>query len=157
VKVLDYVIPAARRVSVKSGIYIEQESSTQHTHMHTGLDEAILGGGGGDEGGGNPEEDAARLASLLANGAHGLLGSSAGEALAARSDAFQSEGIEDILKSRTQKRQLGGRAGNTFSTAQFAADDVNAAFRTDVMPDDDEGGEAVAGEKLAVTCRGWIG
>lgn len=36
-----------------------------------------------------------------------------------QSSAFQSEGIDQILSGRTEKRQLGGRAGNSFSVATF--------------------------------------
>lgn len=34
--------------------------------------------------------------------------------------AFAAEGIDQILQGRTEKRQIGGRAGNTFSVATFA-------------------------------------
>jgi hypothetical protein len=33
---------------------------------------------------------------------------------------FVAEGIDQILQGRTEKRQIGGRAGNTFSVATFA-------------------------------------
>ena len=33
------------------------------------------------------------------------------------------QNIDEILAGRTQKRQLGSRAGNTFSTATFAAEE----------------------------------
>jgi chromodomain-helicase-DNA-binding protein 7 len=35
--------------------------------------------------------------------------------------AFASEDIDQILTARTEKRQIGSRAGNTFSVATFAA------------------------------------
>lgn len=37
-----------------------------------------------------------------------------------QSGAFAAEGIDQILQGRTEKRQIGGRAGNTFSVATFA-------------------------------------
>lgn len=37
-----------------------------------------------------------------------------------QSGAFAAEGIDEILQGRTEKRQIGGRAGNTFSVATFA-------------------------------------
>lgn len=46
--------------------------------LRYGLDEAILGGGAKEDEG-DPEEDAKRLASLLAHGAHGLMSTSAKE------------------------------------------------------------------------------
>lgn len=36
-------------------------------------------------------------------------------------EAFEEEGIDQILSGRTEKRQIGGRAGNSFSVATFAA------------------------------------
>jgi hypothetical protein len=35
---------------------------------------------------------------------------------------FVAEGIDQILQGRTEKRQIGGRAGNTFSVATFGVD-----------------------------------
>ena len=85
-----------------------------------GLDEAILGGLGSlgvvPEGGGNPEYDGARIAALLKHGAHCLKDEDKANE---ETDAFLSEDIEQILKGRTEKRQIGGRAGNTFSVATF--------------------------------------
>ncbi len=40
--------------------------------------------------------------------------------VADKASEFQGEDIEQILQARTEKRQLGGRAGNTFSTAKFS-------------------------------------
>ena len=114
-----------------------------------GLDEAILGtmpggggGGGGSPGGrkgdggadapaghGDPEAHAGRIAALLKHGAHRL--DAAGEAAAAAAgQAFEAEGIDQILAGRTEKRSVGagrGGAGNTFSVATFAADGEGAA------------------------------
>ncbi|EFJ48862.1 hypothetical protein VOLCADRAFT_117484, partial [Volvox carteri f. nagariensis] len=86
-----------------------------------GLDEAILGFSGGSD----PESDSARIAELLRHGAHGLLADM--EAGLRQGEAFASEDINQILAARTEKRQIGSRAGNTFSVATFAADDGGAA------------------------------
>ncbi|KAJ9515881.1 hypothetical protein QJQ45_016934, partial [Haematococcus lacustris] len=96
------------------------------------MDEAILGGPDAGSGG-DPEADAERLAVLLAQGAHALLAPAAPQATAPdlpgegaegagiKDTAFQQEDIDTILQGRTEKRQLGSRAGNTFSVARFAA------------------------------------
>ena len=90
-----------------------------------GLDEAILGGigSGGRSGGGaggsdgNGEEmDGKKIADLLKHGAHCL---DQVEEAAAETNAFANEDIDEILKGRTEKRQIGARAGNTFSVATF--------------------------------------
>jgi len=39
---------------------------------------------------------------------------------------FVEEGIDQILSGRTEKRQIGGRAGNSFSVATFAAAEVRS-------------------------------
>ena len=88
-----------------------------------GLDEAILGGiagGGGDSGSnGGDELDGKKIAELLKHGAHCL---DKVEEANAETDAFASEDIDQILSGRTEKRQIGGRAGNTFSVATFAVE-----------------------------------
>lgn len=87
-----------------------------------GLDEAILGGiaGGNSNGsgrGGNGDElDGKKIAELLKHGAHCL---DKAEEANAETEAFASEDIDQILKGRTEKRQIGGRAGNSFSIATF--------------------------------------
>ncbi|KAG2440284.1 hypothetical protein HXX76_004395 [Chlamydomonas incerta] len=86
-----------------------------------GLDEAVLGFAAGAD----PEADSARIADLLRNGAHGLLGDQ--EAGAKKGEAFAGEDINQILEGRTERRQIGSRAGNTFSVATFALDDAAAA------------------------------
>jgi superfamily II DNA or RNA helicase len=94
-----------------------------------GLDEAILGGiaGGGASGsgaGGNGDElDGKKIAELLKHGAHCL---DKVEEADAETEAFASEDIDEILKGRTEKRQIGGRAGNTFSIATFEVGDGGA-------------------------------
>jgi chromodomain-helicase-DNA-binding protein 7 len=45
-------------------------------------------------------------------------------AAAKEGEAFLEEGIDQILSGRTEKRQIGGRAGNSFSVATFAAPEV---------------------------------
>ncbi|KAG2455048.1 hypothetical protein HYH02_000873 [Chlamydomonas schloesseri] len=83
-----------------------------------GLDEAVLGFAAGTD----PEADSARIADLLRNGAHGLLGDM--EAGAKKGEAFAGEDINQILEGRTERRQIGSRAGNTFSVATFVVDDA---------------------------------
>lgn len=85
-----------------------------------GLDEAILGYSHGSKAkdGGNPETDGKKIAELLKHGAHCL---AAMDAVQKETDAFASEDIDQILQGRTEKRQIGGRAGNTFSMATFDA------------------------------------
>lgn len=48
----------------------------------------------------------------------------AGEA-SAEERAFTEEGIDQILSGRTEKRQIGSRAGNSFSIATFAPSEVS--------------------------------
>ena len=106
-----------------------------------GLDEAILGGiaGGGAAGSGGDELDGKKIADLLKHGAHCL--DKVDEANA-ETEAFAEEDIDEILKGRTEKRQIGGRAGNTFSVATFAVEggegsgDVNGGG--DGRPTDDK-------------------
>ena len=58
-------------------------------------------------------------------GAHQIGGDDAeGGQTAREGEAFAEEGIDMILQNRTEKRQIGSRAGNSFSTATFAAPDV---------------------------------
>jgi hypothetical protein len=80
--------------------------------------------------GDNPENDAARIAQLLKQGAHalgdeGAGGGGGGGGGAGADGGFASEGIEQILEGRSEKRQLGTRKGNTFSTATFGAAAAN--------------------------------
>jgi SNF2 family DNA or RNA helicase len=95
-----------------------------------GLDEAILGGiagsgGSSGSGGGNSDElDGKKIAELLKHGAHCL---DKVEEANAETEAFASEDIDQILKGRTEKRQIGGRAGNNFSVATFEVEGANAA------------------------------
>ena len=81
----------------------------------TGLDEAILGSMNAKD----PEQNAAKIAALLQNGAHALVGEAASTKA---SEDFANADISEILAQRTEKRQIGSRAGNTFSTAQFTAE-----------------------------------
>ena len=94
-----------------------------------GLDEAILGGLGVKPGGdGNPEYDGKRISELLKHGAHCL---KSDENADKETDAFLSENIDEILSSRTEKRQIGGRAGNTFSVANFGEDKDTTSQKDD--------------------------
>lgn len=137
---------------VTRGTY-EQELFQSASRKY-GLDEAILGfsGGAGD----NPENDAARIAQLLKQGAHALAedgdggagaGGSGGGAAGAGGGGggFAAEGIEQILSGRSEKRQLGSRKGNTFSTATFGAGAGGGS-----AADDD------AYERAEQVC-GWVG
>ena len=40
-------------------------------------------------------------------------------------DAFAEEDIDQILAGRSEKRQIGSRKGNTFSTATFSTNEVS--------------------------------
>lgn len=86
--------------------------------MLTGLDEAILGNLGGSD----PEKDGKRITELLKFGAHSIMGQD--EAKARDGESFVKEDINAILAGRTEKRQIGSRAGNTFSTATFTVQEV---------------------------------
>jgi len=99
-----------------------EEHVFQISSKKYGLDEAILGGIGGPGGGlnacggGDPEADGKKIAALLKHGAHCITSMDAANQ---ETEAFASEDIDEILKGRTEKRQIGGRAGNTFSVATF--------------------------------------
>ena len=97
---------------------VPQRLQLNCAHICAGLDEAILGGMNSK----NPEEDANRIADLLKHGAHALVGKE--DEKAKEGQAFVAEDINEILAGRTEKRQIGSRAGNTFSTAHFAAGDA---------------------------------
>jgi chromodomain-helicase-DNA-binding protein 7 len=56
---------------------------------------------------------------LMHSALYALLDHVSSPLLAAQGGAFAAEGIEQILQGRTEKRQIGGRAGNTFSVATF--------------------------------------
>lgn len=94
-----------------------EEHVFQTSSRKYGLDEAILGGiGAPGANGGDPEADGKKIADLLKHGAHCL---AAMDAANKETEAFASEDIDQILNGRTEKRQIGGRAGNTFSVATF--------------------------------------
>ena len=90
-----------------------------------GLDEAVLGGGGAD-GGDAPQskksakEQAQRINELLKFGVHGALKDGSGE----EANAFAAEDIDEILSRRAEHREVGPRAGNSFSVATFGADEA---------------------------------
>lgn len=95
-----------------------EESVFQISTRKCGLEEAILGGIGSSGGSTDPEADSKKIAELLKHGAHCI---TMEEHHDAKTDAFASEGIEQILTGRTEKRQIGNRAGNTFSVATFGS------------------------------------
>ena len=94
-----------------------------------GLEEALLGAGASGEGG-DPTADAARLDELLKHGVMAFKD----EGAAAETARFCAEDIEDILTKRAERRQVGSRKGNTFSTATFVTDEP--------VPEAAEGGPA---------------
>lgn len=98
----------------------KQTSESDLVFVITGLDEAILGSMNVKD----PEQNSAKIASLLQNGAHAI---APDESNVKASEEFANENIDDILAQRTEKRQIGSRAGNTFSTAQFAVDETNVS------------------------------
>ena len=93
-----------------------------------GLDEAVLGGGGAADGDGgdapqskkSAKEQAQRINALLKFGVHGALKDGSGE----EANAFAAEDIDEILSRRAEHREVGPRAGNSFSVATFGADDA---------------------------------
>ena len=76
----------------------------------------------------DPEQNSATIAQLLKHGAHSFMGQE--DRKANEGEAFANEDITEILAQRTEKRQIGSRAGNTFSTAQFTADQPQASSCT---------------------------
>ena len=76
----------------------------------------------------NPEQSSAHIADLLKNGAHVHVAKD--DAKAQEGEDFAKEDITEILAQRTEKRQIGSRAGNTFSTAQFAAEETQVSSTT---------------------------
>ncbi|KAK9793449.1 hypothetical protein WJX73_007753 [Symbiochloris irregularis] len=109
----------------------------QSSSRKYGLDEAILGHMGGTD----PEKDGKRITELLKYGAHAIMAPEAEAAKAAVGEAFVQEDIAAILAGRTEKRQIGSRAGNTFSTATFSAQPIDLggkdaqSFWGGLMPD----------------------
>eukprot|EP00798_Chlamydomonas_sp_ICE-L_P018821 gene18821-25366_t len=89
-----------------------EENLFQTANRKYGLDEAILGF---SEKSVDPEADSKRITSLLRDGAHAIT------AFEHQSEEFQKEDIDQILAGRTEKRSIGGKAGNSFSVATFKA------------------------------------
>ncbi|MEW5309106.1 MAG: hypothetical protein WDW38_001015 [Sanguina aurantia] len=92
-----------------------EEHLFQTASRKYGLDEAILGFSAGTD----PETDSAHINELLKNGAHSLAVMDANES----GEKFASEDIEQILSGRTEKRQIGAKAGNSFSVARFVTEE----------------------------------
>ncbi|KAL3151223.1 hypothetical protein ABBQ38_013064 [Trebouxia sp. C0009 RCD-2024] len=88
-----------------------------------GLDEAILGSMNSC---GDPEQDGKKIADLLKYGAHSLVGRE--DDAKQEEEAFAAENIDQILAGRTEKRQIGNRKGNTFSTATFSSNEVTTRY-----------------------------
>jgi len=97
-----------------------EEAILASANRKYGLDEALLGGSAGGAGGEEEQlADVARIEGLLK---HGVMAFSA--AAEAESSRFVAEGIDDILSTRAERRQVGSRKGNTFSTATFVVDEA---------------------------------
>ncbi|CAG9464557.1 unnamed protein product [Pedinophyceae sp. YPF-701] len=97
-----------------------------------GLDTAVLGTMNSSDA---AKLDPAEVARMLREGVHAF--TDAGEGAEDRGEAFMAADIDAILQQKTEKRQIGSRAGNHFSTATFAADvDVgNKEYWESVLPD----------------------
>jgi chromodomain-helicase-DNA-binding protein 7 len=95
-----------------------EEAILKSASRKYGLDEALLGGdaAGAAE---DPLADVARIEGLLK---HGVMAFS--EQAVAETARFCAEGIDDILSTRAERRQVGSRKGNTFSTATFVVDEA---------------------------------
>ena len=95
-----------------------EECLLKSANRKQGLEEALLGTSSGGDGDECEPKDTATIQRLLNNGAVAM--SEAAEAEGAR---FCAEGIEEILARRVERRQIGSRKGNLFSTARFADDE----------------------------------
>ena len=87
-----------------------------------GLDEAILGNNQSEK---DPEGDKKAVESLLKKGAHVLLND---DGTVDEGQSFCDANIDQILESNTETRAVGGKAGNTFSVANFAAEAEDFAW-----------------------------
>lgn len=97
-----------------------------------GLEEAVLGKYDPSD----PQTNSKKIFELLKNGAHVLSST--------EDKNFVAEDIDQILKNRSEKRQIGSRAGNTFSEVTFAVSShENRDYWTSLLP------EAVASTKKA--------
>jgi superfamily II DNA or RNA helicase len=129
---------------VTRGTY--EEAILKAASRKFGLDEALLGAPGdadGAAGGPDPLADVARIESLLKHGVGAF-----SEAAVAETQRFVAEGIEDILDKRVERRQVGSRKGNTFSTATFVAEEDGAAGG--MVPEDALLGDGAAPSGLGV-------
>lgn len=78
----------------------------------------------------------------------------------AKAERFANEDIDQILSSRTEKRQIGSRAGNTFSVASFNVDEAAAHtkdkngrdFWAEILPEAVQVRPAALWRCLASTC-----
>lgn len=99
-----------------------EEQLLETANRKYGLNEAILGNINSAVG--NPEDNAKRIAQLLKDGAFSIIADDKDEsggdgAGTSKGDAFAREDIDAILASRTSKRSMANKAGNTFSVASF--------------------------------------
>lgn len=89
-----------------------------------GLEEAVLGKYDSSD----PHTSSKKILDLLRNGAHSLASNENG-------GAFVAENIDQILKNRSEKRQIGSRAGNTFSEVTFTVQNSeNRAYWESLLP-----------------------
>ncbi|GMH41988.1 hypothetical protein BSKO_09907 [Bryopsis sp. KO-2023] len=89
-----------------------------------GLEEALLGKYDAD-----PLSNSKKIFELLKHGAHALANEEEGK-------AFVAEDIDQILKNRSEKRQIGSRAGNTFSEVTFSVKaNENREYWANLLPD----------------------
>ena len=136
-----------------------EETLINTANQKSGLNEAILGN---INAAANPEDNAARIATLLREGANLIRNEEAAEEKAAQ---FEGQTIDDILSSRTSKRNMATKAGSTFSVASFRAgsDDVDAgdgagntnpgddaAFWQDLLPEAVKAHQAAEASKFLV-------
>ena len=135
---------------VTRGTY--EEAILKAASRKFGLDEALLGapgdgdgGDGGPSGGADPLADVARIESLLKHGVGAF-----SESAAAETQRFVAEGIEDILDKRVERRQVGSRKGNTFSTATFVADEDAPGGAPGPLTDGDAAGDGAANTGLGI-------
>ena len=119
-----------------------------------GLEEAVLGGGddfaGALQEGKNADVNSGdRIRELLREGAYAILKDGAEGEKEAAFQAFDSESLEDILKGRTETRQIGSRKGNNFSVANFSVDDgkTDKDFWGELLPEAAAKAEAEAKDR----------
>ena len=131
-----------------------EETLINTANQKSGLNEAILDSSACVD----PEANAARIQRLLREGANSIANDADAEAQAAQ---FAGQDIDDILRSRTSRRNIGNKGGSSFSVATFRAEGggdrsdesggaQGAAFWQDLLP------EAVKAHKKAEAERNLV-